>query len=163
MPNKLLLVARTGIGKMHVMRIAGIMLRGIVLIIIPLLSILADQIRKFRDANQAFGSVSVYHLDELAQGSDSKTQELFDMLSTLKRDTSSTIFLFSSPQFLIKHDNFRIALVSQARKGILRLVKLDEVHLHIQHGCSFREDINMLRDYFFVPIFTTVPERASKR
>jgi superfamily II DNA helicase RecQ len=45
MPNKLLLVARTGIGKTHVTRIAGVILRGIVLIIIPLLSLSADQIR----------------------------------------------------------------------------------------------------------------------
>ena len=138
------------------------MLRGSILIIIPLLSLLADQIRKFCDANQAFCSVNVYHLDELTQVSNSKTQELLDMLSALKSETSSTIFLFSTPQFLIKHNDFRFALVSQARKGILRLIKLDEVHLHIQHGCSFRQDIRMLKDYFFLPIFTTVPEQASR-
>ena len=44
MPNKLLLVARMGIGKTHVTRIAGIILHGIVLIIFPLLSLSADQI-----------------------------------------------------------------------------------------------------------------------
>ena len=118
MPNKLLLVARTGIGKTHVTRIAGVILRGIVLIIIPLLSLSADQIRKFCDANQAFGSVDVYHLDELSQASYSKRQELLEMFSALKNKTLSTLFLFSSPQFLIKQDDFCLALISQARKGV---------------------------------------------
>ena len=84
------------------------------------------------------------------------------MLSAFKSETSSTLFLFSSPQFLINHDDFHLALISQARKGVLRLIKLDKLHLHVQHGTSFRQDICMLKDYFFLPIFTSIPLSASR-
>ena len=71
-PNKLLLVARTGVGKTHVTRTAGVILRGITLIIIPLLSLSADQLRKFNCGDEQFGSINVVHLDEIAQASLSK-------------------------------------------------------------------------------------------
>ena len=161
-PNKLLLVARTGVGKTHVTRTVGVILRGIILIIIPLLSLSADQLRKFRSACQSFGSVVVYHLDEIMNAPRSLRDKLLDRLSELQNNTTSTVFLFVSPQFLMKQESFRHALISQARRGVLRLIKLDEVHLHVQHGVSFRRDIRMLKDFFFLPIFTTNPERAAR-
>ena len=39
------------------------------------------------------------------------------------------------------------------QKGTLRGIMLDEIHLYTKHGLSFREEIRILRDEFFEPIF----------
>jgi superfamily II DNA helicase RecQ len=152
-PNKLLLVARTGVGKTHVTRTAGVILRGITLIIIPLLSLSADQLRKFNCGDEQFGSINVVHLDEIAQASLSKRSEVLHRIAMMQKDTTSTLFLFVSPQFIMNHEDFRNSIISQAHNGIVRMIKIDEVHLHVQHGVSFRRDIRMMKDYFFNPIF----------
>ena len=62
--HKMLLVARTGGGTLHVIRTIGTMLRGVNLIIHPLLVLMADQMSKFTCASAAFGPVSAHNLDE---------------------------------------------------------------------------------------------------
>ena len=41
-----------------------------------------------------------------------------------------------------------------AKKRFLRLVVMDEIHLHEQHGTSFHYDIWHLKDVFFQPVFS---------
>ena len=43
--------------------------------------------------------------------------------------------------------------VSAANKRVLQLITIDEVHLHVQHGQSFCDEIRELREIFFQPIF----------
>mmetsp|Transcript_28527 Transcript_28527/g.60198 ORF Transcript_28527/g.60198 Transcript_28527/m.60198 type:complete len:183 (-) Transcript_28527:698-1246(-) len=95
-PRNLLLVERTGGGETHITRVAGVIERGIVPIIIPLLSLSADQMEKFKDANQAYGAVDTYHMDELFKESASKYGELLHRIRKMDRKTTSTIFLFTS-------------------------------------------------------------------
>jgi hypothetical protein len=64
-PNSLVVVHRTGGGKMHILRTLGVIERGIILIFIPLLTLLANVMHKFEDTNMTWGNVGVYHLDEL--------------------------------------------------------------------------------------------------
>ena len=49
--GKLLLVHRTGGGKSHILRMIGSLVGGIVLVIVPLLTLCADQIRKILEAS----------------------------------------------------------------------------------------------------------------
>jgi superfamily II DNA helicase RecQ len=39
---------------------------------------------------------------------------------------------------------------------------MDEVHLHVEHGLSFREDVRKLKDIFFLPVFQPRDERQCK-
>ncbi len=64
-PNHLAVIYPTGAGKMHILRTIGVVERGIILIYIPLLTLLADVIHKFKCANEEWGSVVVYHLNKI--------------------------------------------------------------------------------------------------
>ena len=64
-PNHLAVIQRTGAGKSHILRMLGIIERGIVLIFIPLLTLSANVMSKFTCTNQNFGDIPVQHLDEL--------------------------------------------------------------------------------------------------
>ena len=54
---------------------------------------------------------------------------------------------------LSSRDDELWALIRASRVGTLRYVFMDKVHLHVQHGTSFREDIRALTEQFFRPIF----------
>ena len=64
-PNHLAVIQRTGAGKTHILRTLGVIERGIILIIIPLLTLSADVMFKFTCADLKFGAVAVQHLNEL--------------------------------------------------------------------------------------------------
>ena len=64
-PNSLVVVHRTSGGKIHILQTLGVIERGIILIFILLLTLLADVMHKFEDYNPTWGNVGVYHLDEL--------------------------------------------------------------------------------------------------
>ena len=152
-PNQLLLVDRTGGGKTHVTRTAGIMLRGIIIIFIPLLSLSADQHSKFNVAAQRYGCVNAIHLDEISYATSVKRAELLNRISSLTKNTTSTMFLLLSPQFLIRNEDFRKTLIIKANTGVVRLIKIDEVHLYVQHGITFRREICMLKEVFFEKVY----------
>jgi superfamily II DNA helicase RecQ len=152
-PNAILAVYRTGEGKSHIIRMLGALDCGICAIFIPLLSLSADVMQKFQSAAQEFGSVRAYHLDEVFEHSKATYNEIMLRCSTLPPSTSSTIFLFMSPQHLCSSNAGLQTLLKISEKGTLRQVVLDEVHLHIEHGLSFREEIRKLKDLFFIPVF----------
>ncbi len=77
--------------------------RGIVLILIPLLTLLADVMHKFEVANMTWGNAVTYHLDELYDANCRAFESLIRRCSTMKRNTTSTLFMFLSPQFLVHH------------------------------------------------------------
>ena len=97
--HKLLLVTRTGSGKSHVTRMLGTMLRGIHLVVRPLLVLAADQVRNFTNASGGCGSVSAVNLDD-AGTTEAARDYLVRQLLAVSPQTSRTIFLFASPQYL---------------------------------------------------------------
>eukprot|EP00956_Cyclotella_meneghiniana_P044590 scaffold324628_cov76-Cyclotella_meneghiniana.AAC.2 len=70
--------------------------------------------------------------------------------ANLKRSTVSTVFLFLSPQHLCNVVSARTTLVRCSWNGTLRSIFMDEVHLHVQRGLSFRKECRILRDKFLV-------------
>jgi hypothetical protein len=74
--------------------------RGIILIFIPLLTLSADVMSKFTCANQNFGAVTVQHLDELFDANKQVYYDLLERCHGLRRSTTTTVFIFMSPQFL---------------------------------------------------------------
>ena len=65
-------------------RIVGTIQRGVILIIVPLLTLSVDQLSKFKEANQSFGSVTAHHIDELFKESVVKYTQLLHSIRVLK-------------------------------------------------------------------------------
>eukprot|EP00978_Attheya_sp_CCMP212_P031526 scaffold119470_cov29-Attheya_sp.AAC.2 len=97
--GKVLLVAKTGSGKSHVMRTAGIMLGGVCLIMMLLLAHGTDQVAKLRAVSQVFGTVEFFHVDEYLEV-PAELDKIVCQIDTLQADDDSTIFIFCSPQAL---------------------------------------------------------------
>jgi superfamily II DNA helicase RecQ len=150
--GKVLLIVKTGAGKSHVMRTTGVMIGGVCLIIMPLLALGADQVSKLGSASQAFGSVEYFHLDEYRTQPENMMSVLH-RVSSLPCNTRSTIFLFCSPQIIQNDARVKNCLLEAHSKLILKSVFLDEVHLYVEHGSSFRDDISNLKETFFSKLF----------
>ncbi len=65
--------------------------------------------------------------------------------------------MFSSPQFIVNHDNIRDVFIQWSHCTTLWVVVLDEVHIHIQHGTSFCCKIHVLQAIFFAKTFGNQP------
>jgi hypothetical protein len=59
------------------------------------------------------------------------------------------MFVFLSPQFLINHCNAPDVSITCAQEHTLRVIAIDEAHIHVQHGTSFRKEIHVLWVEFF--------------
>ena len=148
-PNHLTVFQRTGADKTHILRMLGVIERGIILIFIPLLTLSADVMSKFTYANQKFGAVTVQHLDELI---DANKQVYFDLLERcrgLHGPTTTTVFIFMSQHFLIHHLKARKVFINCSHCTTLRVIALDEVHIQVQHGTSFRSKMGSAGLVFF--------------
>jgi len=152
-PDYLVVVHRTGGGKTHILRTLGVIERGMIFIFIPLLTLSADVMHKFEDANTTWGNVGAYHLDELYDSNRSAFTRLMWRCLSIERSTTSMLFLFLSPQFLVNHHDTLNDLVTCARERTLRVIAMDEAHVHVQHGTSFRDDIRALRVEFSRQIY----------
>ena len=119
---------------------AGTFLKGVHVIFHPVLSMTADQITKFTEGSDEFGAIIVINLDEVADTALVRDRIIND-LESLSNQTTSTYFLFSSPQFMAKHSSFSESLVQLAHKGILRSNTIDEAHLWAKNDLSFCSDI----------------------
>jgi superfamily II DNA helicase RecQ len=138
--------------------------RGIVLIFIPLLTLSADVMHKFEAYNPTWGKVGVYHLDDTMYDCDRQLYSSFlRSCSSMRQDTSSTFFVFLSPQSLINHRDALDVFVACAHDQTLRVIAMDEAHIHVQHGTSFREEIRALRIEFFKKIFGNQPRDLHPR
>jgi len=115
--GKLLVVDRTGGGKSLIFSLSATMVGGVVLIIIPLLALTANQMSKLKEAISDYGAVDVHHLDELQK--NSVKDKLIPKLLSLSPNTSSTIFLLSSPQFLAENGLLRNALLQCQKRRTL--------------------------------------------
>jgi superfamily II DNA helicase RecQ len=145
-PNAVLAVYRTGEGKSHMIRMVGVVERSIALIFIPILKLSADVFTKFQSACHVFGSVNAYHLDELYDSSVQRYNKVLDHCQNMQCDTWTTTFVFLSPQDLCYSPRALDVFISCGSNGTLRTIVLDEVHLHVAHGLSFRDSSNLALD-----------------
>ena len=143
----LLFVDRTGSGKIHITRVAGVVEKGITLIIVNIHALSADQMAKYVTANQEYGAVEAHNVDEVFSQSCQTYKAYLVQMKELERNTTSTLFLFSSPQFLCNHGDFTNILIGKAAEWELRLVVVD------QQGTPFRSEIHQLKDVFFAKVF----------
>jgi superfamily II DNA helicase RecQ len=144
-----LLVRPTGGGKSSVRDVYSVINGGISLTITPLLALGADQDEKITSkAKQTSGTVASVHLDELRSKSDQ--QELVDMIKALPEDSHTTVLLFSSPQAILNKSFLWLELIDWLiANGRLSMVCVDEVHLFVHFGMTFREEFKALTPALF--------------
>ena len=126
--NNLAVIQQTGAGKTHILRTLGMMERGIVLIFIPLFTLSADVMSKFTCADQRFGAVTVQHLDKLYNGNKKVYHELLERCRGLQRSTTTTVFIFLSPQFLINHPDARDVFIAIPKQGYVFILRQFQFH-----------------------------------
>ena len=133
-PSAMLLVQGTGGGKSAVPQTVGTVTCGIILIIKNTLSLCVDQYLKIKSANKAHGPIKAFHINSIQ--SKTNQDKLANMLITLSPNTDATIFLFSSPRFLLK-EPWNLIIQTLLDNNLLRLVCVDEVHQFVIFGCTF--------------------------
>jgi superfamily II DNA helicase RecQ len=149
--GKLLLVHRTGGGKSHILRMTGSIVAGVVVVIVPLLTLCADQMRKIKEASQKYASCEAQHIDECSK--DDIRNVIIPRMNAIGNESSSVMFIFVSPQKLVSCGSMRAAILRCHQRKTLRLVVIDEAHLYAMHGRSFRGDLRLLQKSFFEVVF----------
>ena len=106
---------------------------------------------KTRVALQVEGSVETHHIDEIP--TDLLQELIIPRMHEIGYDSTSTMFLFISPQKLATTPSLLTALFVCHQLQTLRLVVIDKAHLYAQHGRSFRESLRILTTILFDVIF----------
>ncbi len=149
--QSLLLVARTGIGKTHIVRMVGTIFGGIVVVVVPLLALMGDQMTKMKRVQN--NGIEVYNLDQLDEESPGFIEkELIPRLGTMKEGTSSTVFLLTSPHHLTRNPFMVNAIIEAKKRNVIAAFVLDEAHLMVEHA-TFRLCIPLLGDLLWKHIF----------
>ncbi len=145
-PGPVLLVHSTGGSKSAVRNTIGFALGGIILTIVPLLSLGADQCTKLKALATAHGlPIKCFHLDEYH--SRSVNLALCCMLQSLPDDTNETIFLFSSsPQKITESSEWTSTISSLVDKPFSFFLCIDECHLYAQFGLEFQLEFAKFKD-----------------
>jgi superfamily II DNA helicase RecQ len=142
-----LLVQATGGGKPLVRNTAAHTLGGVCLTVSPLLVLGSDQSFKLKSMIQAGTGVKAVHLDEMTAGSVQEINLLQD-IEKLPLHRRKTLLLFSSPQRLgSKSWAKQLPRVIQAK--VLKMVCVDEAHVHVMHRLCFRHMFSKLKEILF--------------
>ncbi len=126
------LIRKTGEGKSLVFQGMASMLKGVTVVMVPLLELGADQDIKCNDAND--DAVESYHLDEYPA---TNATQLRMHLNQYLCEEKTAILIFVSPQALSQNSFWFPVLMLLARRGCISAVCIDEVHATVQNYESF--------------------------
>jgi superfamily II DNA helicase RecQ len=147
----LFLIRKTGEGKSAVVLTAAMLLRGITLVVVPLLGLGCDQVAK---AQRTSFKVESYHLDE-NRGEDQLAIQRRLLSITYRR--SQSIILFASPQSLRAGSSWAPLLQKLAARQLYTLLVCDEAHTIPLHGRSFRKEFIKMRKGVLKSVFLSNP------
>ena len=103
----------------------------VTVIIIETLALAADQRSKVTSANGIYGPILAYQLDSI------KKKDLVDKLKkkllSLTKDGNITVFLYTSPECLMR-EPWRSIMVTLIDRRVMKLVCIDEIHLFVMFG-----------------------------
>ena len=145
-PHALLLVQGTGGGKSAVAQTVGCVDCGVTLVIVETLALAADQRSKVVSANGIYGPILAYQLDSIKQ--KHLVDRLKNKLLGLNKADNTTIFLYTSPECLTR-EPWRSLMVTLIERKVLKLVCIDEIHLFVMFGITFRKEFTLLKNTFF--------------
>ena len=132
--GKLLVCERTGGGESIMLYLSAVCVAGITVVIIPLLSLTANQLSRIRKAIQKYGIVIAYNLDA-ASRADIKNK-IIPKLDNYSYSSSISMLLSCSPQSIADNTQFMNPLLRAQDREVLRLIVIDEAHLYAMHGRS---------------------------
>lgn len=160
-PAPLLFVKPTGGGKSLARDLHAVMFRGTTLTIAPILALGSDQAEKVRQkAMQTSGDVLSLRIDEVRD--DEKVNEIAKLLMELPRNAEKTAMLLSSPQAIASNRHWREMIPKIISNGLLRLARVDEAHLFIHRGLSFRREFALLSKCLFSHLKLASDANATK-
>ena len=113
---KVLAVIWTGGGKTHIIRCWGTFTKGICLVLHPIPVLTFDQVLKFTEGSDEYGSIEAHNIDD---ASPILRKNIIAKMQHIKRSTTSTIFFFCSPQFMVKDATFLRAVIQCAQMDTL--------------------------------------------
>ena len=145
-PEALLLVQGTGGGKSAVAQTVGCVDCGVTVIIEATLALAADQRSKVKSAQNTYGPVLAYQLDSIKK--PHLITKLQNKLNSLGRNSNITIFIYTSPECLIR-EPWQSVFIGLINRKVLKLVCVDEVHLFVMFGVTFRKEFTLLKESFF--------------
>ena len=117
----------------------------VVLIIEETLALAADQKSKVGQARNNYGPVLAYQLDSIKR--PNLIEKLKNKLDSLTKTTNVTIFLYSSPECLLR-EPWKSMVIGLINRQVLKLVCVDEVHLFVMFGVTFRKEFTLLKSSF---------------
>lgn len=131
----------TGGGKSLITQTIAYQEKGLTIVIVPTVSLMMDQYRNARDIikSNIDDEIFYYH-------SKSSLQKFYECL-----EKKTARMLFVSPESLIKNKELRERIQKANREKYLKNLVVDEAHIIIEWGSSFRIDfqcLDALRKYF---------------
>ena len=145
-PESMLLVQGTSGGKLAVSQTVKCADYGVTIIIKETLALAADQKSKVGKARNTYGPVLAYQLDSIKK--PHLVQILQNKLNSLKIKSNVTIFLYTSPECLMK-EPWKTVVIGPINCRVLKLVCVDGIHLFVMFGLKFRKEFTLLKASFF--------------
>ena len=131
-----LCIMPTGGGKSAIYWMAAVELKGICIVISPLIALIAEQAQKLSDQG--------YETLEMHSGKgDAMTQ--MKIMSDFANGKINPTFIFASPEKIATDGYFEYCL--KQRKDEIKLIVIDEVHCVSQWGISFRPFYKRIPDF----------------
>lgn len=153
--SAVLLVAPTGGGKSLVRDVVAAASPGVTLSISPLLALGADQESNLNlSIYDECGAVAAFHVDEILND-EKKREEVLKECMSADFENNKSVILFASPQAISEKVFWRKAIGDCIQHDKLNLVCVDEVHLFVSFGMSFRSEIYSLKEALFNSLLTS--------
>ena len=147
-PQAVLLVQSTGSDKSAVPQTLSVVNGGLTIVIENTLSLGSDQTAKIVNANEySGGRILSFQLDEV-KNIDLQKRLSNRIIELLESNTAISIILFSSPEVLMTKI-WTDMLCVLLRKKLLRLLCIDEVHLFVEFGLTFRKCFLQMKHIIF--------------
>ena len=144
-----LMVQPTGAGKSSVPLTTAVVDGGVTLIIENTLSLGSDQHTKVSSCanSTSLRHIKSFHLDSF-KNDEIELHLSQSILNHCCHNNNTSIIIFSSPEKLLKTVWIDFLLQCDSSK-ILNLICIDEIHLFVDFGCTFRTSFQLLNNKLF--------------
>ena len=100
---------------------------------------------------EGYEPIEAHRLDEIPPFSFRQT--IIPRMDEIEYGTSSTVFLFSSTQYLVANYIVINAILLCCAHKTFRLLAFDKAHLYTMHGQSFHDSMRILQRLLFTVLF----------
>lgn len=148
------LLHRTSEGKSLVIVGAATMLRGITLVIEPLVAISADQVTNVSAFSSPRARVYEFYLDSM---SEDHVREFGRFLLRLEKCERHSILLYASPDVIKPGSLWHKCIINAKRQKIMSLIANDETQTVYYDGCCFRPSFQDLGSNLYHDLWGEIP------